>query len=104
MGFEVVVADINAAAKKLKEAASGVKDADPSADVDDIATALPGSKSGPKATALSTAWKTRFKNWNDNAVTEAQEQMNSADTYDASDYAADMAQRKLNLHNLRGVQ
>ncbi|KRF17413.1 hypothetical protein ASG90_09040 [Nocardioides sp. Soil797] len=104
MGFEVVVADINAAAKKLKAAASGVKGADPSADVDDIAIALPGSKSGPKATALSTAWKSRFKKWHDDAVTEAGEQKKSADSYDAADYAADLRQRQFERHHLRGVQ
>lgn len=104
MGFEVVVADINAAAKKLREAASGVKGADPSADVDDVATALPGSKSGPKATALGTAWKTRFKNWYDDAVAEAGEQEKSADSYDASDYAADLRIRRYGFYNRREVQ
>ncbi|QIX26344.1 hypothetical protein ncot_06820 [Nocardioides sp. JQ2195] len=104
MGFEVVVADINAAATKLREAARGVKDADPSADIDDIATALPGSRSGPKATALGTAWKSRFKKWHDDAVAEAREQEKSADSYDASDYASDLRIRQHGLYHRRGIE
>lgn len=97
-GFEVYASQIRTAGRKLKEAAEGVHGADPSGEVDAIATALPGSLSGPAASGLATTWRTRFRDWHDDAVRQGDRVVASADTYDQSDFAADVRLRNAARH------
>lgn len=94
-GFEAVAADIRASSKEMASAATGVKSADPSASVDDVAAALPGSKSAAAAGKLVSAWRDRFTGWHDDAEAQSQRMEDSAGAYDASDYRADAEQRIL---------
>ena len=96
-GFEVVAGDIRSAAQQSEAAASGVKRADPSAEVGTLGSALPGSQSAAAAGRLATAWQKRFKGWHDDAEAQGTRMRSSAASYDASDYRADQ-QLRLMMH------
>lgn len=96
-GFEVVQADIRAAARKLGETAEGVENADPSKEVTPIGTAMPGSRSAAAAARLTSTWQTRFSTWGSDATTQQDKLVDSAADYDAADYASSqrhIAQRR----------
>jgi hypothetical protein len=97
-GFEAQVSEIRTSGTKLDAAAEGVKGADPSGDVDMIATAMRGSQSAGAAAKLGAAWKTRFQDWHDDAVAQAEKVIASADTYDRSDYESDLRLRHAVRH------
>jgi hypothetical protein len=97
-GFEVYASQIRTSGKQLKAAAEGVKGANPSGEVDAVATALPGSQSAGAASKLSSTWKSRFQNWHDDADGQGDKVIASADTYDQSDYAADVRLRNAARH------
>jgi len=94
-GFEVVAGQIRSAARQMRAAAQGVRGADPSGEVGDVATALPGSQSSGPARRLANAWEERFRAWHDDGVSQADRMGDSADSYDASDYTADQRLRIL---------
>ena len=87
-GFRVVQQHIRDSATKLGEAASGVTKADPSDDVDEIATALAHSQSATAAKQLKSTWSTRFSGWSKDATTEQRKRNKAAENYDAADYAS----------------
>ncbi len=91
-GFEVVQADIRAAAEKMGALAEGVENGDPSGEVTPISTAMPGSLSAAAATTLSSTWKTRFSTWGTDASGQETKLNETAADYDASDHAADQSQ------------
>ncbi|WP_110183421.1 hypothetical protein [Nocardioides solisilvae] len=93
MGFEVVQQDIRDSAKKLAEVASGVRGADPSADVKGIADALPDSRSAASAATLQSTWRRRFKRWSDDAEAQRTALDTSAADYDQADHLADQQYR-----------
>jgi hypothetical protein len=94
-GFEVVADQIRSAAGQAKAAADGVKGADPSGDVGDVAVALPGSESAEAAAKLTDAWKQRFQGWYDDGVAQGERLTASADSYDVSDFNADQRLRTM---------
>lgn len=91
--IQVVRSDIRAAAKKFKEAADGVQKADPSGDVDDIATCMQGSASASAATTLSGTWKTRFSDWTKDGNNQHDKLNTAASNYDQADHDAAMSMR-----------
>jgi hypothetical protein len=97
-GFEVVADQIRSAARQLKAAADGVKGADPSGDVADVAAALPGSESAAAATTLTDAWKKRFQGWYDDGVAQGEKLTASAESYDVSDFNTDIRLRDMMRH------
>lgn len=90
-GFEVVQEDIRVSADQLADLADAVGRADPSDDVQGIATALPNSASAAAATALKATWSERFDAWDRDATTQSTDLLASADAYDASDHQAALA-------------
>lgn len=91
--IQVVRSDIRAAAKKFKEAADGVQKADPSTDVDDIATSMRGSASASAATTLSSTWKTRFSDWSKDGNNQHDKLNTAASNYDEADHRAATSMR-----------
>lgn len=87
-GFEVVAGQIRTAATQVQAAADGVEDADPSSDIGEVASALPGSQSAGAAATLVDVWRRRFTGWHDDAQAHAANLTASADSYDASDQQA----------------
>jgi len=85
MGVKVVPQEIRAAANKLETAAETVREHIPS-DVSGVAAALPGSLSGPKATALATTWRKRFGGWARRADKTVESLRASADTWAETDH------------------
>lgn len=94
-GFEVVADQIRASARDLRSAASTVKSADPSGDVGALSAAMPSSDSAKAVTKLVGTWRERFRDWHDDAESQAERLAASAADYDASDYRADAEQRIL---------
>lgn len=101
-GFRVVQADIRETARRMQDASEGVNDADPSADVDDLSTIMPGSQSASVASTLSTTWKERFSGWSKDASNQHDKLNAAANNYDASDHEA--AQRYRYLATRSGQQ
>jgi hypothetical protein len=97
-GFEVVADQIRSAAGQAKAAADGVKGADPSGDVGDVSAALPGSESAEAAAKLTDAWKQRFQGWYDDGVAQGEKMTASAESYDITDYNADLRLRNMMRH------
>jgi hypothetical protein len=97
-GFEVVADQIRSSATQVKAAAEGVRAADPSGEVGDVATALPSSQSAGAAAKLTDAWKKRFTGWYDDGVAQGEKLTSSAESYDVSDYNADLRLRNMMRH------
>lgn len=97
-GFEVVADQIRSAAGQVKAAAEGVKGADPSGDVSDVAAAMPSSESAAAAAKLTDAWRQRFQGWYDDGVAQGEKLTASAASYDVSDYNADLRLRNMMRH------
>jgi hypothetical protein len=88
VGYEVVIEAMRkaaAAAGDAAEAAGKVRLGDA---VDDVATAMPGSKSGPAATALASTWTDQVKAWSTDAGDYAKNLSSAADRYARDEAAA----------------
>jgi hypothetical protein len=94
MGVEVVPRDIRAAAGELETAAGTVRDHIPT-EVRRVSTLLPGSASGPKATALSATWRRRFGGWAGQADQQVEALRSSADTWQRTDAGSAARSEKL---------
>jgi hypothetical protein len=97
-GFKAEAEAIRAAGKQMTTAAGEVKAADPSGDVADIGTALPGSQSAAAAAKLTTAWSKRFTSWHDDGVGQGERMSKAADRYDESDHRAAVNMQLLMRH------
>jgi len=88
MGYEVVIEAMRKASTAAGEAAKTVGKVDLGVAVDDVGTALPGSRSGPAATALASAWTNQLKSWSSDANGYADNLAKSADLYAGNEAAA----------------
>lgn len=106
--FEAVVADITASAAGMTSAGETVRAADPTADLNSVATALEGSSSAAAATALVSTWNERFSTWATAADKHGTARLNSAGSYTRADHEAAARMRQEALANqgvgMRGAQ
>lgn len=88
MGYEVVIDAMRTASAAAGDAAAAVGKVDLGGAVDDVPAALPGSTSGPAATALASKWTEQVKTWSTDAGGYAKDLSTAADHYAANESAA----------------
>ncbi|ALG11175.1 hypothetical protein [Kibdelosporangium phytohabitans] len=88
MGYDVVIDSLRKAAAAAADAASQSGKVELGAALDDVGPAMPGSRSGPAAASLTTAWTNLVKSWSADATAYGENLTAAADHYAANEQAA----------------
>ncbi|NRN62925.1 hypothetical protein GC106_1260 [Kibdelosporangium sp. 4NS15] len=88
MGYQVVIDSLRKASSAAADAAAQAGKVQLGAAIDDVGPAMPGSRSGPAAASLATAWTSQVKNWSSDAQAYSENLTKAADHYAANEQAA----------------
>lgn len=95
VGYEVVIEAMRKASTAAGDAAEAAGKVELGAAVDDVATAMPGSRSGPAATALASTWTGQVTSWSTDAGDYAKNLSSAADRYATDEAAAEADLRSI---------
>ncbi|WP_083752601.1 hypothetical protein [Actinosynnema sp. ALI-1.44] len=88
MGYDVVIDSLRKASAAAGDAAEQSGKVQLGAALDDVGPAMPGSRSGPAAATLATAWDGLVKSWSTDAKAYGENLSTAADHYAANEEAA----------------
>lgn len=86
-GFATVPDALRKAGKTAEAAVTALRSADCGQPVGELATALPGSASGPAATEYADHWTATFRDWCNEAHRHAGNLTDAAKTYSQADHS-----------------
>lgn len=84
-GFATVPDALQAAGRAAGDAVNALRSADCGQPVGELATALPGSASGPAAVEYADGWTTTYRSWCNDADRHAGNLTQAANTYSQAD-------------------